>query len=173
MKLFFYDTETSDMPDWGQPSSAPHQPHIAQLAGALVDFESRRVIHEVNLLVRPDGWACTPETIAIHGITTERAMDEGIAEASAVEIAHELWTLADARVGHMESFDARILRIALKRFGNDAMADRWKAAYAECTGQMARFDVPANEGKKFPSLARAYRHYTGGESPTGVASSSV
>jgi DNA polymerase-3 subunit epsilon len=160
MRLFFYDTETSDMPDWGQPSSAPHQPHIVQIAAALVDVENWRRIAEINLLVRPDGWNCTPETIAVHGITHERAMDEGIAEASAVQIAHELWELADCRAGHVESFDARIMRIALKRFSSDAMADRWKEGPAECTAKLAR---AAMKCSKAPTLAEAYRVLIGSE----------
>ena len=45
--LFFYDTETSGLPDWKSPSEAEHQPHIVQAAGAIVDSESRETIASV------------------------------------------------------------------------------------------------------------------------------
>lgn len=43
MKVLFYDTETSGMPLFDQPSSDPRQPHIVQLAAALVMRATARV----------------------------------------------------------------------------------------------------------------------------------
>lgn len=162
-KLIFYDTESSDMPLWSQPSSAIEQPHVVQLAAALVDATDRRVISEIDLLIRPHGWECTPATIAIHGITNERAMDEGVDEALAINMFYELWALSDLRVGHVETFDARMIRIALKRhgFGNED-ADAWKAAPAACTALLSR-EAMGIKGRKNPTLAEAYRHFTGKE----------
>lgn len=163
MRILFYDTETSDMPLWAQPSAAPEQPHVVQLAAALVETEGRRVISEIDLLVRPRGWACTPETIAIHGITNERAVDEGVDEALAINMFYELWSLSDLRVGHVESFDARMIRIALMRHGfGEEDADAWKAAPAACTAELSRTTMGL-KGRKNPSLVDAYRHFTGNE----------
>ena len=74
--LFFYDTETSGLPDWKSPSEAEHQPHIVQAAGAIVDSESRETIASVEWIAKPDGWVIPDEVAAIHGITTERALQE-------------------------------------------------------------------------------------------------
>ncbi len=166
MRILFYDTETSGMPLFSEPSSDPRQPHIVQVAAALVDSETRKIEAEMNLLVRPQGWDIDPEAQAIHGITRERASRFGISEGCAIAHLLDLWGMADKRVGHVESFDARIARIAIKRFGYfdasaDLLADSWKAAPAGCTSQMTEYLNPAlgrGHGRG-PKLADAYRYF--------------
>jgi DNA polymerase-3 subunit epsilon len=138
VKLFFYDTETTGLPDFKAPSDAPHQPHIVQFAGQLVCSETRRVLASIDLIAKPEGWTIPDDVAAVHGITTEHAMDVGVAEAVVVEAAYSLWKRADVRVAHNEQFDARIVRIALKRASAVlALAEEWKAGRAECTAAMS------------------------------------
>jgi DNA polymerase-3 subunit epsilon len=133
----FYDTETTGLPLFSEPSEDPRQPHIVQLAGVLVDLAARKTVASIDLIVRPEGWTIPDEVAAIHGITTERALALGVPEPMAVRMLMELWGRGGVRVGHNESFDARILRIALKRYEGDAAADVWKEGRAECTARMA------------------------------------
>lgn len=158
--LFFYDTETTGIPSFKDPSDAPHQPHIVQAAGLVVDASTRRVLTSVNLVVRPDGWEIPAEVTEIHGLTTERAMDIGVDESLVTELMLDLWRTTDLRIAHNQSFDARILRIALKRFGSDEVADEWKEgdAYCTCTGARPHTALPKN---KMPKLEEAYRHFFG------------
>lgn len=162
-RILFYDTETSGMPLWDKPSTDRGQPHIVQLYAALVDSETRSTLQQVDLLIRPDGWEIDPETTAVHGITQERALAEGVPEHLAVVLLFELWQLADLRVAHVETFDARIQRIGMKRFGyGDKLADLWKDGPAACTAKLSKPAVRP-EGAKVPKLADAYRHFTGQE----------
>lgn len=138
MNLFFYDTETTGLPAFKDPSDAPHQPHIVQFAGALVDGESREVIASIDLIAKPDGWTIPDEVAAIHGITTERALAVGVPEEQIVAMALSLWQQAQVRIGHNEQFDARIVRIGAKRFSGVVAAEAWKAGIAECTATMAK-----------------------------------
>lgn len=172
MRALFYDTETSGLPDFSAPSEMPHQPHIVQLGAALVDLDTRETIASLDLIVKPDGWAIPAEVSAVHGITTERATEVGVDETCAVNALLGLWRAAHLRVGHNESFDARILRIALKRFGHgDELADAWKAATAECTARLATPIVALPPTPKMikarrfhhktPNLGEAYQHFTG------------
>ena len=72
--LFFYDTETTGIPNFKEPSEHPDQPHIVQIAAALVDDETRKTVSSINLIIKPDGWAIPEELTEIHGIsTTNRA----------------------------------------------------------------------------------------------------
>jgi DNA polymerase-3 subunit epsilon len=52
----FYDTETTGLPLFKEPSEHPDQPHIVQLAGCLVDLDTRKTIASMDVIVKPDGW---------------------------------------------------------------------------------------------------------------------
>lgn len=154
--ILFYDTETTGLPDWKSPSGAEHQPHIVELAALLVDTNTRAIQQELNVIVRPDGWTIPDEVSAIHGITTDQAIAEGISEQDAVQQLLDLHAQADTRLGHIQSFDARILRIALKRYFGDEFADAWKDAPSECTAYLAK---PLMALKKLPKLGEAYEFF--------------
>ena len=134
--ILFCDTETTGLPDFKAPSEAEHQPHIVQLAACLVDADTQKDIASMDVIIRPDNWVIPDEIAKIHGITTERAMGVGIPESMAVDMIMALWK-SRLRVAHNEQFDARIIRIALKRFTNDATADHWKSGYSKCTAILA------------------------------------
>lgn len=161
-----YDSETSGIPLWKEPSGDPRQPHIVGLAGKVVNLDTREVLESMNVIIRPDGWDLSPEVVAVHGITMERAMDEGIPEAEAIELLLTLWA-GRHLIGHNESFDRRMVRIAIKRFldpraaeGDELVSEKWKAATGECTCWLARphTKLPKN---KLPKLTEAYSHFTG------------
>lgn len=154
--LNVFDSETSGMPDWKNPSEAGHQPHIVEIASLLCDAEGN-VIDRYQAIVRPAGWEITPENAAIHGITHEMAMDVGIPEIEALEGFLAIHARADLRVAHNINFDDRIIRIALKRYHGAAIADAYKASGEKyCTCINARAPVGL---KKPPTLAEAYKHF--------------
>lgn len=172
MHAIFYDTETTGLPLFREPSSHPGQPHIVQLAAALVNMETAAVVASIDVIVRPEGWAIPTEVAAIHGITTERAMDEGVPEPLVLDMLLQLWGGQRTRIAHNEQFDARIVRIATLRHRPD-MADPWEAGRAECTAQLATpiMKLPPTErmlaaGRthpKTPNLGEAFRHFIGAE----------
>lgn len=171
--VLFYDTETTGLPLFNEPSEDPRQPHIVQLAALLVDLDTRKTLASFDLIVRPDGWLIPDEVSKIHGITHELAMDVGVSESIAVGMLRELWRESKPRlrVGHNESFDARILRIALMRHEDAPLADAWKAAPAECTAKMAtpvckipptdRMRAAGRNHYKTPNLSEAVAHILG------------
>lgn len=169
--ILFYDTETSGLPLFHEPSEHPDQPHIVQLGACLVDADTRRVISTIDLIVRPDGWEIPDEVAAVHGITTEYAQAVGVDEATAVQALLDLERAAGYRVAHNESFDARILRIACMRFQGAEVADAWKARASKCTAQLStpilalpptdRMRAGGRTHHKTPNLGEAYRFFTG------------
>ena len=169
MNILFYDTETTGLPVWGSPSGGDEQPHIVQLAALLVDSETREVLEMVDAIIAPDGWTSSPEALAVHGITHERAMDEGIPESTAMAQLLDLWGRCEWRVGHNESFDARILRIATCRYTDEETQAAWKGGYAKCTARLSSpiLKLPPTEAmkraKRFypktPTLLEAYRFF--------------
>ena len=136
MKALFYDTETTGLPLFSEPSEDPRQPHIVQLAALLVDLDTCKVLSSIDLTVCPTDWEIPEDVVKIHGITNELAHDIGVQEEHAVEVFIQLWETAVVRVGHNEQFDARIMRIALHRHHSSGFGchpDAWKAGKAECT----------------------------------------
>lgn len=167
----FYDTETTGLPLFREPSEDPRQPHIVQLAAALVDLDTRETISSMDVVIRPEGWAIPDDVAAIHGITTEKAMDVGIPEKTALAAFLDLWE-GRTRIGHNEKFDARIIRIAQHRFGyGETLLDAWKDGLADCTATLSTNIVkcpPTDKMKaagrfhhKTPTLAEAYQYFMG------------
>lgn len=170
-----YDTETTGLPLFSEPSEDPRQPHIVQLAAALVDLDTRRTVASMDVIVRPDGWTIPDDVAAIHGITTERALDVGVPAPMALNLLLELWGRSSKRIAHNEPFDARLVRIALLRhIVSDPEAEintRWKAGPAECTQALSTpiLKLPPTEKMKAArrfhhksaNLGEAYQHFTG------------
>ena len=173
----FFDTETTSLPLWHEPSEAPQQPHIVQIAAGLVDIETRSMVAGIDLIVAPDGWTIPDDVVRVHGISTEIAQRYGVAELVALNTFLDLWSCADFRVAHNEPFVSRIVRIALKRFIGDDLpegapapiADVWSKAPAQCTARLATpiCAIPPTDAMraarrfhhKTPNLAEAYRHF--------------
>lgn len=163
-----YDTETTGIPEWKEPSDSPQQPHLVQIAAAMVHLPTGRIAHAIDYTVRPDGWSIPAETAEVHGLTTEYAKDVGVSEAYATQQFLHLWRSQDSvlRVAHNERFDARIIRIAQHRLGADENAlAAWKAGQANCTGLLAKpiMKMPPKGrfGYKMPKLAEAYEYFMG------------
>ncbi len=185
--LLPFDTETTGFPDYHNPSDGPDQPHLVQLAAILVDSGTREEIKEMSVIIKPDGWESDPGALAAHGITTERAMDEGIPELDALEEFMNMWSVADTRIGHNESFDRRIIRIAQFHcwehvtHGNKdvdwtvpeqgEMVQDWVDGDKYCTMWKAKPIMKMNptvamhkagfHGKKPPKLTEAYEYFIG------------
>lgn len=173
--ILFYDTETTGLPLFKEPSEDPRQPHIVQLGAILADEQTREELAQLDLIIKPDGWEISDEAAAVHGISMERALAEGVAEKDAVDQFIAMWDRCrDAngdRIGHNEPFDARILRIALMRFAGGSMADAWKAGAARCTAvastpilnlpPTAKMVKAGFRKPKTPNLGEAFEFFTG------------
>jgi DNA polymerase III subunit epsilon len=167
----FWDTETSGLPLFHEPSEDPRQPHIVQFACMVVDLDSRIPIASLDLVARPDGWEIPDEVAAIHGITTERAMKVGVPEKDIVRLFLALGA-GRTHVAHNSTFDERIVRIALKRFIGHEAADEFKATRRfECTQLLStpilklpptpRMVAAGRRHHKSANLGEAYQYFTG------------
>ncbi|RAK01642.1 3'-5' exonuclease [Aliidiomarina maris] len=162
-----FDSETTGLPVWGKPSGGDDQPHLVEIAGKLVDAETKEVLGQVNLIIKPNGWVIPDDVIKVHGITNEIAHEQGHDEKQALLDFLDLWKQADLRVAHNQSFDDRIIRIAIKRYLNEEIADEWKNGAKACTGLLAKpiMQMPPKSrwGYKMPKLSEAYKHFMGKE----------
>lgn len=181
--ILIYDFETTGLPLFKEPSEHRDQPHFTQLAAELCIEDTGQVLGSMNMLVKPEGWTIPEDLQALTGITMDKAERYGVPAKVALDAFLELWCNADLRVGHNESFDARIARIAIMRCaywsgevmqtgaGEIPFADYWKTAPAFCTQTNSTkiLNLPPTEkmaakrmkGPKSPNLGEAYYHFTG------------
>ena len=77
--FLIFDTETTGLPkNYNAPvSDSDNWPRMVQLAWQLHDAQGNLLQHD-SIIVKPEGYSIPFATIQIHGITNERANEEGI-----------------------------------------------------------------------------------------------
>lgn len=175
MPILFFDTETTDIPNFKARHGDPCQPHLVQLAARLTDNEGE-TLEQYCTIISPKGWYSEmPEgSFKAHGITFERALAEGVPLLQALRKFNALLRKASLTVAHNKGFDQKLMRIAWTRtgmwppgeFGTDPFA------LSECTLELTKpiVKMPATDkmiaagrGKQFkpPSLSEAYEFFFG------------
>ena len=118
--FLIFDTETTGLPrNWNAPiSDGDNWPRLVQLAWQLHDV-SGALLSRGNLIVKPEGFTIPFNATKIHGISTDRAMNEGVALVDVV--SQFLGDLEKAKyaVGHSVSFDVSIVGAEMIRLGLD------------------------------------------------------
>lgn len=175
MTILAWDVETTGLPNFKERSADPTQPHIVQIGLCLYD-EGGREIEAMSAITKPDGWTIPPEMTAIHGISQERAMDEGIPEGQIVGLYIMFQARARLRVAHNSSFDTRLARIAMTRAGIERdfiEAIEARQSYCTCTNAKLVLKLPPTDrqmaagfsGFKSPKLEECVRHFFQEELP--------
>jgi DNA polymerase III subunit epsilon len=164
MRVLFFDTETTGLPE--NYSAPPHDsenwPRIVQLAWSL---QKRGAAVEApgfsgNYIVRPRGWEIPVESSAIHGITQERANNEGWPITAVLASFSKAVDAADLIVAHNLDFDRAIVAAEYYR-AHQGMA-LWHLWHKEgfCTMKRSTHicQIPGPKGFKWPKLAELHEH---------------
>lgn len=164
MRILFFDTETTGLPLWREPSDDPRQPHVVEIACELWnDGVAGGAFHAI---VNP-GVPIPDEVAAIHGITTEIAAAQGVEPVLALDAFLDLLAEADLLCGHNVSFDVRLMRIMAARH----RGEKWDNPLPTFCTMRKTTDIcrilserPRHaEDWKWPRLTEAYRHFFGEE----------
>jgi DNA polymerase-3 subunit epsilon len=165
VRILFFDVETSGLPNFNERARHPSQPHLVQFASIYRDGSGVDEIY--SQIIKPDGWIIPDDVAEIHGITTERAIAEGIPEAEVAGYFLSKMKEVDLMVAHNDTFDRFLMRIACRRF--DLITDDddlwWKQFPRFCT-MRAMENICKLPGKfagkyKWPKLTEAYQHAFG------------
>ena len=148
----FFDTETSDLPDYRSAPGA-HQPHVVQLAAILVDGDKQETL---TTMIQPQGWSIHPKAQATHGISVEQALAEGVPVAQAIERFDALLRRAGLAVAHNIRFDRLLLDSEYLRLGRKAA---WPDTFCTMAASTDIVKIPNFKGYKWPTLAEAYHHF--------------
>lgn len=160
MPLFF-DTETTGVPrNYRAPvSDLKNWPRMVQLAWLATDHQGNELA-AAELIVRPEGFTIPADAARIHGITTERALAEGVPLAQAAEAFLAALQGADLLVGHNIEFDCNILGAEFLRLGGPNPLEGKKR---RCTMQESTdwCRLPGPYGFKWPKLEELHRKLFG------------
>lgn len=113
MNVLIFDTETTGLPNWKEPSDDPSQPYVVDIAADLAD-ENGNILASMDAIIN-NGIFIPDDMAAIHGITTEIAAADGIAPDQAINGFLDMVRRADLIVGHNVSFDVRMMRIMVAK----------------------------------------------------------
>ena len=106
----FFDTETTGLPKkWKAPlEDLDNWPRLVQLAYLLFDGEGKQIAGG-DFIIKPDGFVIPVESSRIHGITTERANEEGESLDTVLRDFYALIDQAQYLVAHNMNFDEKIV----------------------------------------------------------------
>ena len=165
--LLVFDTETTGKWDFRGTIGERHQPRLVQLAAILVQNTGNI---SINYIIKPNGFTIPDEVAKIHGITNERAMEEGVPIEAVLKHFNLLAFQADEDkdgwlIAHNFNFDFNILM-------NEHYLRREDSSYLGllkpyCTMRAATKHCrlpnpnPRFSAYKWPTLQEAYRHFYG------------
>lgn len=166
--VLFFDTETTGIPErsWNWDTDFEQYPHVVQMAwlhGCKVETH----------IIRPDGWEIPQETVDVHGITTEYALEHGEPFASVVDMFVQDCHDAGLICGHNIHFDTSIIKAnILRELGreyydaNDVENALYKGKRIDTMRPTMKWvDARMANGRlKFPNLSELYSRCFPGES---------
>lgn len=159
MKRLIYDTETTGLFPRGMAYDHPDMPRMIQLAAIMVneDWES---VHEVKVLIKPDGFIIPEDAQRIHGITTEYAAKYGINVATAILLLDEQITASDEVYAFNAQYDDHIT--AGERFRSPLLYSQQAASKCAMLLAMNIMKLPGRYGNyKWPNLQEAHEFFCG------------
>ncbi len=152
----FFDTETTGLPlNWKAPvTDLNNWPRLVQLAYLLYDTQGNKIA-EGDYIIKPEGFTVAAAATAIHGITTERALREGIPLSKGLELFVQQLGKATHLVAHNMSFDEKIVGAELLRNGQPNLLDtKRKICTMNATTDFCA--IPGNYGYKWPKLSELH-----------------
>lgn len=152
-KYLFFDTETTGVDRFND--------RIVQISWILTD-EQDNELSAKSYIIRPEGFEIPARVSAIHGITTERALEEGLPLEDVMNAFEFDWNRADAIVAHNIGFDLSFVRreaenvgLTLKEKPIQAQYDTMEASTDYCK-LPGRYHGPGYSPYKSPKLIELY-----------------
>ena len=114
MKLLIFDTETTGLPRSRVPSHVEpnNWPHIVSISWVILNTDANHIEKQKSYIVKPLNWVIPDDSIKIHGITQEKAKNEG--HELAKVIGEFLAENYDVLVAHNLEFDLNVLYNAIQ-----------------------------------------------------------
>lgn len=164
MNILFFDTETTGIPaDYRAPvTDTDNWPRLVQLA--FCTYVDDRHVNTEDCIIKPNGFEIPAEASAIHGITTERALAEGVELCPIMKLFSVLVQEADLIVGHNISFDRKIIGAEFIRCGiEDFLHGKPRVCTMMTSTSYCQIPSPRGWGYKWPKLQELHKTLFGYE----------
>lgn len=159
MTYLFFDTETAGLPlsRHSSVTELSNWPRLVQLAYLVYEDENTKIASG-NYIVRPEGFNIPAAFARIHGITNDRALQEGIPLFTILEDFTIQMARADYLVAHNMAFDEKIIGAELLRSGiPDSIACKSKICIMEQSADFcACYKKNRHQSYKWPKLSELY-----------------
>ncbi len=152
----FFDTETTGLPkNWKAPvTDLKNWPRLVQLAYLLYDKAGNKISGS-SVIIKPEGFSIPSDAARVHGISTERAIKEGVPILDALQQFGEELNKATHLVAHNISFDEKIVGSELIRNGfPNSLPSKKKICTMQLSTNFCRIDGPY--GYKWPKLSELH-----------------
>lgn len=155
---FFFDTETTGLPlNWNAPvSDLNNWPRMIQVGYIIYDLEGNH-IETKEYIIRPENFEIPEESSNIHGITTDKALAEGIELSIVLNELYQKITSSTIVVAHNISFDEKILGAEFLRKNLNNVLDI-KRKICTMKSSVSYCAIPNQYGKyKWPKLEELHK----------------
>lgn len=157
----FFDTETTGLPkDWKKPiTDGDNWPRLVQLAWLAFDHEGNKLAGS-SVIIKPECFVIPTEATKIHGITTERAMAEGVPLASFLGWFGNQLRDAYNVIGHNIQFDDNIIGAEFCRLKMEPHDTGHRICTMQGSADHCKIKNHAG-GNKWPKLIELHTHLFG------------
>ncbi len=155
--FLIFDTETTGLPlrDNAPIEELENWPRVVQIAWQLHD-KTGKLLETDNLIIRPDGYEIPYSAEKVHGISTAKALESGVACEVAMSRFAEALESSSFVIGHNVKFDLNITAAELLRSG---IPNKLLSTRSVCTMELTRdFCKLPGRGARFksPKLEELY-----------------
>jgi len=155
MRYLIFDTETTGLPKRDEYGVKIY-PYVVQLSWVLYNDEINDIESEKDkIILLPEGMEVPEETVAIHGINTEKVRAEGVEFKIAIEDFITDLSKCDMIIGHNIDFDKSVMFEEFKR--NQCFDYRLAQRPVYCTMTMGK-DVCKIERKDKKNGEKNYKN---------------
>ena len=159
---FTFDTETTGLPT--NPKNKWRAPHYSDvksyescrlLSIAWIIAQHDRIVETAYFVVKPVDIEISKESEAVHHISREKAMEEGIELHKVLSYFHNAFSKCSSLIGHNVDFDLNVLRSEFVRCGRSEIAEEMNVKKHVCTMKKGKKFMNFH---KYPKLTELYYH---------------
>jgi len=161
LMYLFFDTETNGLPhNWRAPvTDLTNWPRLVQIAWMLFDGNGQEIARNSHI-VKPVGFTIPTAASDVHGISTEKALIEGIDLSIVLDEFLEQLKKANYIVAHNLSFDEKIVGAELLRNNYPNLLPQ-KTGICTMKQSTEYCALPGKYGYKWPKLNELHRKLFG------------